>query len=281
MVQVGIISYLPDEQDKRAKRIKFLKNEVQFIREVYPDKTINIVAQNWGDYRLDDTNINYIISSPVGVSGARNILMRNLYQSKDDYILLMDDDMAVYDYYGCYDFFREIDKNSKKFLMIDMLTAINPVYIPFKKRNYEDKLIQTHWKFTKRDFNTAQQITFIKNIKKYYDKELYYTIPTKLPFHEDTDWHIRWAMEGFTCYTCEQIILKDPGNNYSTQFTSNRAKEEKLCAFEVIKRFPFANQMIKNGRIYYNYLRQFNKTKPIGYVKRELPYYYTEKEIPK
>ena len=93
---LGIISYLPDNIDKREKRIKCLNNLIIKINELFKDFTVFIIAQNWKDYKIDQNNIivkNY--NNPLGVTGARIELRKVFLESEYDYLIMLDDDCMI------------------------------------------------------------------------------------------------------------------------------------------------------------------------------------------
>lgn len=275
---VGIISFLPIGEG-RQKRLSFIKKQYEWLRSIFKDKTFNIVAMNYeeDDY-IRDRNINYIKSQPLKPSSARNILLEKFYSSNEDYMLIMDDDIMLYDYYDANSLLLEIDSEPKKFFMIDMIVGNNPIYLPFKKQNWVDRdNIRKYWKFKQAPFNNGLPLAIIKNIKKHKGISLFFIELEKVKAHEDIDWNFRWAIKGFTRYVCTCWQIKDLGHNFSTIFSKNR-EEGKGWLENTLKIQPFANKLFKNNKHDYSYIRSFDKTKKIGYIKRDKLFEFTEKE---
>ena len=95
----GITSYLPEDEHLRCKRLKGHRKQLEFFREVLPDVPIYVVAQNYKDtdYTIDD-KIHYLVfESGIGPANARNELLKLFYNSNEDFMYMLDDDIVFYD----------------------------------------------------------------------------------------------------------------------------------------------------------------------------------------
>lgn len=287
-MQIGIISYLPSEVAIREKRKSFISAQLSWLRGIFPmTKPITVVAQGYNeeDYHHDFGEMEYIESNPVGPAEARNILLRKFYKTDDDYFLLLDDDFALYDYYDGDNLLREIESNPKKFIgLLDMIVGNNPVYLPFKKKNWADrKNISLYWKFKRTQINSGMPIAVVKNAAKYFEKMYFFN--QGVQFHEDIDFTIQWVMGGHNRYQCEQWQYRDLGHTASTIFTKER-KEEKQWFYNTISSYPSSWGLIKpipggGVKMDFTYINKRNVSLQTGYIKREKPFEFTEKEMPK
>lgn len=92
---IGIISYLPDDKEKRNKRLKLLFSLLSDCHRIF-NLPIIIVAQNWKAelvrvpwatiYRYDDK---------LGILGARRELRRIFLESDYDNLIMLDDDSII------------------------------------------------------------------------------------------------------------------------------------------------------------------------------------------
>lgn len=267
-MMIGIVSCLP-ENEERIKRKECVTQLLSFIRGVFPKKEVVILAQNYSleDY-IQDTNITYISYPKTNISKARNIILKRFYDSKEDYLLLLDDTI-LYDYYDATALLKELDKTPTKFFMCDRICANNPHYSPFKVANYADKNIQTHWKFVKYNGYAKMPFCVIKNIAKHTGLTIYFTEPQedKQDLLEEIDFHAKWINKGFASYACEQWQMKELLEG-----------EQKNCiADENAKITSFLQS--RPQIVIVSHRRR--KTRPQGYVKRAKKYEYTDKEIPK
>ena len=99
---IGIISYLPNDKKLRDVRKKNHLKQLQWLVNLFPNETINIVAQGYQDSDLFPyKTINYIrFAEGIGSTESRNILLRQFYKDNDDeYLFLLDDDVLSYPYY--------------------------------------------------------------------------------------------------------------------------------------------------------------------------------------
>ena len=98
---IGIVSYFPEEQDKRTQRIARFESLLVKINNLWPYLDILIVAQNWKDYspvKIQNKLIIYNYNEPLTIVGARNTLRQKFLDETDyDYIIFLDDDAKIND----------------------------------------------------------------------------------------------------------------------------------------------------------------------------------------
>ena len=135
---IGIISYYPDNEYLRTRRIQAHKNQIDWLTNLFKDEKITIVSQNYNetDYIIKD-NIQYIkYDKGIGPGKARNVILEKFYNSNDDTLFLLDDDIMMYDYYNVTPLLLDFYYNSSNYKM-DAIIPNNPEFMPFKKFIYE------------------------------------------------------------------------------------------------------------------------------------------------
>ena len=287
-VLIGQISYLPNNE-VRTKRLEASRFQIEWLHKLLPNTEIVCVAQAYNESECDMKDINYVrYEYGIGPGKARNIILKKFYESDYDWLFLCDDDTIAYDYYSYADFIHDIVNNPEKFEGIDAVSAVEPEYHPYKKLNYEDKNNLTHYKFEPRELNSGSATSIIRNIKKYYDKELYYpdTDARKGEGREDIEFLIEWLKLGLTWYTMDTWIRKSLCFDKSSLFGTDTKARDKLLMHDLdvlcdkYKADGLQRQI--NGRITWGELNnRFNKSKKILYIKRETPIEYDEKTTPK
>ena len=90
---IGIISYLPDDVNKRKIREEKIDSLIKTCNELF-DLPIIIVAQNWKDFKVDCCQL-YKFEKPLGIVGARKELRKIFLHSGYDYLIMLDDDCKV------------------------------------------------------------------------------------------------------------------------------------------------------------------------------------------
>ena len=95
---IGIISYFPNPEKTRAKRITLCNECLESCRETFEDVPIMIISQNWGnDFdTIDTTNcIVHNYTDKLGIPQAREILREKFLESEFDRLIMLDDDCIV------------------------------------------------------------------------------------------------------------------------------------------------------------------------------------------
>lgn len=109
---IGIISYLPDEQNLRDKRLNRLINLLKQCDEFFK-LPILLVAQNFkNDFNFMPINSKlyiYNYKNKLGITGARINLRKYFLMSSFDNIILLDDDMKLTNEDNAIKYLREID----------------------------------------------------------------------------------------------------------------------------------------------------------------------------
>lgn len=95
---IGIISYLPDNQDIKLKRLSKLNNLISSCDRLFKLPII-IISQNWNEVKLNKLNdsklIIYNYKNPLGITKARKELRKKFLSSEYDYLIMLDDDSEL------------------------------------------------------------------------------------------------------------------------------------------------------------------------------------------
>lgn len=259
----GITSYLPDNEELRKKRIDGHTKQINFLKSVLPEIPIYVVAQNYKDTEyLIDSNIKYIkFEKGIGPANARNELLKMFYNSNEDYMYLLDDDIVFYDYYNILEFFKELHNIPNKYLVLDVILSRLAQRQPFKKDIYEQPLNLSKWIFIDNQSMHSNSSILLKNFKKYYDKEIYYQNldVNKLEGHEDMDFNCKLRLANIKMHTLQTFITTAYNYDDSSIYT-NHADRVKLFKSndEAIYKSYADTFLFKNGHLNKSY-----RAKPI------------------
>lgn len=91
---IGIISYLPDDEEFRKFRLDRCKNLIAQCDEIF-NIPIIIICQNYKGDVLNSTNLIRYDYEKLGIFGARDILRQIFLESDFNYIILLDDDAEI------------------------------------------------------------------------------------------------------------------------------------------------------------------------------------------
>lgn len=286
----GIISYLPNDNDLRTKRLTASRKQLEWLHTVYGnDVKVLFIAQNYTDNEVPNApNIEVkLFEKGLGCGGARNEVLKEFYKSDYDWLLLMDDDTIIDDKYRPNNFMREIAANPDKF-KIDAVNAVEPEYQPYKKLNYEDKANLTHYKFTRRPINSGSATLIMKNIKKYYNDELYFNNPDANIGEgtEDVEFRLDWVIRGYTWYTMETWVRKSLAFNHSTIWLRTPEENTQMLLADlsnICDRYKDygLRKDLKNKIVWGDFNSRYNKSEHVMYVPREDTIEYDENVIPK
>ncbi len=288
-IMIGQISYLPNNE-LRTKRFEAARTQIEWLYKVLPNVKITSVLQNYTDAERDLIKPDDIISfsKPIGAGKARNLILEKFYKSDYDWLFLCDDDTILDDKYHYENFIEELSNNEKKFSGIDAVSAIEPEYHPYKKLNYEDKGNLTHFKFEPRELNSGSATSFIRNIKKFYGKEIYFPNidANKGEGREDMEMLFSWLKAGLTWYNMDTMIRKSLCFDKSSIFGADTKKRDKIlmkCLDSICERY--AEDGISrgiNGQITWkNFNERYNKSQKVLYIKRDKPIEFEDNVIPK
>jgi len=233
MLRVGVISYLPN-QDNRGKRKTLVHKTLADIRTIVPyNIPITIIAQNYdeGDEYVAD-GITYIHHREgIGQSAARNQLLEDFYNSDDDFLLYMDDDTSFYNRYNVIGLFEALHNHPDWFNQVDVFTGIEGRFTPFTEANAKLDLEQ-QWVFKAMPVSTAGELRCIRNLKKYYGETAYYKQGIHLGdntifnFGEDLYFRLEYSTK-YNFFMCRNLILNNRGMATYTSAIVDLSKVEQ------------------------------------------------------
>jgi hypothetical protein len=219
------------------KRMKFHDNQLAWCFQNGLEPVV--FAQNYKEeyYRPNVTYIKYS-GQVLRFGEARDILLKEFYNSIDDFAVFADNDAYLYtgSKYGSNDTFVKTMRNIdiKQFDQVDLFYPINPAFVPFSKDLEKNKISdQNSWRM--KPGYIAAQFFVLKNIKKHYNKEIYYDPAFVLPDRsilptEDQEFPMNLIHNGLTCFQCPNLIKKDEGlHNNSTWSPADKEAWEKRC----------------------------------------------------
>lgn len=243
MLMIGVISYLPKDEVLRQKRLKARHKQAEWLHELFPNKTVNVVAQCYQQDELLDYENNIVYEQGIGPARARNVLLKMFYESDYDHILFLDDDIAFYDYYNPLEFLNDLDTNPDKYSYFDTILSNMPQFVPFKKQMYKDPMTKTHFKFTWESPNWGGGlIIFSKSIKGIYFDD---TIKNGNEA-EDADMFTKLMFNGYKVYVAHSLQMKlllPSSGTKSTLFTSGndaRLNAERQQRLNLAKKYGIA-----------------------------------------
>ena len=116
---VGIISYLPSDEQIRKQRLAKLNRLLSKCDQLFKIPIV-IVAQNWREVDLVKTKnsklIIYSYQEPLGITGARRALREKFINSDFDYLIMLDDDSdLVGTEAGAHEYLEQIRKHPGMF----------------------------------------------------------------------------------------------------------------------------------------------------------------------
>ena len=284
---IGQVSYLPEVKEIRKARKAAAWEQIEWFREILPSSPITCVAQN---YHEGDCvkGVSYIrLKNPVGPGAARNYILKDFYESDYDWLLLCDDDTTAYDRYSYKGFIKDLVNHPMKFEGVDAVSAVEPEYHPYKKLNFADKNTTTHYKFEPRELNSGSATSFIRNIRKYHGKELYFeNINAETgEGREDMEFLFAWLKSGLTWYTMQTWIRKSLCFDKSSIFGYNVEERDKIlqvCLDNICKKYADDGLMrTVGGKITWkNFNDRYNKSMKVLYIPRAVPIEYKPEDIP-
>lgn len=286
-IMIGQVSYLPNNE-LRTKRLEAARFQIEWLHKLLPQVKIVSVAQAYNEGDYVDGVFYHEYENGIGAGQARNVILKEFYDSDYDWLLLCDDDTVLYPYYSADEFIKDVAFNPKKFYQVDAISALEPEYYPYKKLNYEDKYNLDYYKFEPRVLNSGSATSIIINIKKYYGKEIYYPNidANKGEGREDIEFLIAWLKAGFTWYTMQTMIRKSLCFDKSSIFGADTKARDKILMHDLdVICERYAQDGITrdvNGKITWkNFNNRFNHSQKILYIKRETPIEYDENTTPK
>lgn len=199
-----VISYLPDDEELRAKRYAAHMLQIKNMKRLAPNTRIYVIAQNWKDEEyLNDASIVYHKYGKLGAGKARNVALKLLYDSNYDYAVLTDDDITLKETKSAKQFFKEMRENTEKFTEMDVIQSRCLIYQRLGQNDLDmSEYTSKFWHFVQ-EYEGQVHMCFIKNFKKYYDTEEYQNeviTPKNNTGFDDTDFFLALNQKQYKVY---------------------------------------------------------------------------------
>lgn len=276
---VGIISYYPNDPALRSIRKRNHIKQLKFITRVFPKEKITIVAQNYNanDYIATSRICYEKLAEPVGPASARNIILKKFYSSAESCLLLMDDDVAWYDYYDATELVKEVYYNCSKF-DFELLVPLNPQTEPFKKQLFNENL-KDYYTLKKISLGVCPNLMLLKQVSIYqtdFDKN------SKDAINEDKLFLAEFMLNGYRGYKCLNWVKKSYDINICSIIETTDKRKSLDWHKMLVKNFEeYINKEygLKNGSTEFS--KKYNKAESELLIKRKHPYSIRKEIVPK
>ena len=243
-VMYGTISYIPPDAERKAMRIANHRKQLDWLSTfLTPDDLYYRVESAWGDDSdydcLNDVpfNIKHLKNGAAYPGANRNILLEELYTSNYDWLVIMDDDRALYPYFNGEEFFtKELkgpdgDRLAKEATIIK---GLHPMVEPFKKQCIEFPKKKEAWFMAKSSPLGFLQIACIPNLVRYGYEPIYMNGETSCQLGtppEDVQFELDWilAKHGLACN--KNLIIKEFGGENQSSLYQNKEHRRQVEAY--------------------------------------------------
>jgi len=223
-----IISWF-GKKEIREKRKEIHNTQVEWLLASPNIKKIIIFTQDYkkGE-KIDHPRIQYIDSTEKKIlngASARNVLLKEFYNSDEDWGVLLDNDTILYDHFSGNNIFKEIEEiTDPQMDFVDGVIAFDPKKSPFNKFYKEHKEDVDNNLYLHITVAAQCACMVYRNIKKHKNKEIYFN--PELKALEDIDFGVKLAKADLGIYISRNIILKEMGSVVSTLYKD--VEERKL-----------------------------------------------------
>ena len=271
---IGIISYLPANEELRTIRLGCLMQVVEFWSRIIPGEDIHIMAQCFteSDRNLINGNVIWHLSDiGLGPAKARNILLHEFYDSDDKWLILTDDDVILYDYYEPEDIIKDIYEGKHDDYPMDIILAVSPQLRPFKDRLLKSDVEHYHI-FNPSTLSDIPNFMLLRrtNFELYYDEQM---LENNIP--EDATFIIQAIVQyKMKVLICLNFIKKNLALYDSTLCEEETAQDTRWHRELTLnlKNYIYEKYNIEMSR----FSRLYNKAVPFT-IARKTPYILPER----
>jgi len=248
-----IISYL-GEGKVRETRLEHHNRQIDWLLKNKPDMPIHILAQHYKEteYRNED-NIDYTIipkdHDVLRPGPARNVLLRDYYDSDYDMCIFLDNDSVLYDTKEhhmeggkIFETLENVWDNKLIRECVDLFVPIVPRWEPFSKMYRENKEMIDNNLVFRRTGILKTSLWFFKNISKHKNMRIYFD--ESFDEIEDGEFIMAAVAEGLGTYKCMNIVLNEfaGGPENSTLFseedgTNTRSNNSNFYKRKIIEKY--------------------------------------------
>lgn len=246
-ININIVNYLGNEAEDK---VRFDKRKSALVKqlEYFKDKpNINVVV--WDQCNCTDLHTQYDwvkwLDTPRGnLCVSRNRILKDFYASDDDWMVMTDNDLSIYDYSHEQHLDGEIIFEKLPGLLQQITGKIasfhinNPRSTDVCQSRYKvdgkwDPLLIDNWVFA----NCIKYggMIFTSNTRKHFGKEYYNW--DDLESHEDWEWRSQMAVDGLvTARLCNLFLKEFSSGDYSTIFKQElvEVKDDEDTPFDAL-----------------------------------------------
>lgn len=233
---IGIISYLPQvDENLRNRRLKNHIIQLEWLAKVFPDEIFNVVAQGYTPQDIEAVsrfNINhYQFETGIGSHKSRNLLLKQFYESGDTWLLLLDDDVLLYDYYDADEFLHDVYCGKYDKYNFDIILPVMPEHTPFKELNLKNR-IDTQYVLSKSPVNNCPNLMLMRSTiqDRYFDDTIDLKKEDAIP--DDSKFIVDLVASGYKVNRADFMIKKSldilQSVIYSTTERENKAEHALL-----------------------------------------------------
>lgn len=250
-----VISYLPKD-GLREKRLEIHDRQIAYWKSKGLEIVVYAQGYEKGDFR---DGVHYIQNTSIDIDRpgpARNVLLKEFYRTDDDFCLLLDNDIILYEGAKYCDSDTLIDELRNipvgRFDGIDVFEPLNPTQSPFSAFYQDNKADLGDFLMFKRRPNISGQSLFVRNFKKFKCEEFLYDDwfdekTKKIIMGEDVEFGLRLTQNGKGVYTLMNAVRKDMGWTVSSWCKNPELRKQ---SFETLKTIlPTLGVGSKNGKL--------------------------------
>lgn len=294
-VVIGIISYLPDDLKVREKRLSAHVKQLKGFNELFPNVDVLDVCQQYNPSEVElceavanNGTRSYTAQQygKLGACGARNVILKQFYNSDLDFCMITDDDTLLFPYYDVERFFDDLCHYESK-SDIGLIRPLIPTMTPFKKQNYQERTtVRSHWILRSSMGIAPFGVFILSNLKKYFGQEVYFDEsinPNNCDGYDDYDFVLSLREKRIPSHTCKQLVVRPLVLDTSVAFNGEDLRRKNhaanICA--TYDRHPSlgVNYKVVDGKVKSD-VSKLNVWNPV-YVPRSVPYDIPENLKPK
>lgn len=272
---IGIISYLPQDDKLRATRVKNATRQIEWLKQLFPEETPFVVAQGYTENeKLDGVEYD-IYEKGIGSHNARNVILEKFYASNDKWLLIMDDDVAVYDYYDSQKFIRNV-YFGKIEIESDIILPLQPETSSFKELNIKNG-VQYYYTLSRSSATNCPNMMLLRNglEKVFFDNTIDLLADDAVP--DDNKFIVNCIALGMRVHRADFWIKKSMDRDKSVIYSTN--KEENYAQHSNLgKNLAKYVTTTYNVESVQKFNKMYNKAVPIR-LKRDKKYELPESLI--
>ena len=281
---IGIISYLPDDVELRNKRVVNCKEQLKWLYKVFPKEVPLVVAQN---YRKEDRidggvyAVDYLMyDTGIGSHKARNTILDKFYASNDEWLLLLDDDVVTYDYYGADSFIVDVYYGEYNDYQFDIILPLQPETSPFKELNIKNDVAHYYVLSKSAATNCPNMMLFRhpdKDNEVWFDDTIDLLADDAVP--DDNKFIVECIVKGMKVHRADFWIKKSFDRLVSVIYSKDKDENWKQHANlgKNLANYIINTYKVKNVA---EFNKLYNKTNPVR-IERETIYTVPENLLPK